>query len=250
MQYVSVSREGKVATVVLSRGKVNALNEEVVDELKTCFEHIAEDPDVAAVLLTGTGRFFSFGFDVPEFMNYSREDFAGFLTKFAVLYTYLYVFPKPLIAVINGHAIAGGCMLATACDYRIMVDGKAKISLNEVTFGSSVFAGSVEMLKSCTGTRNAEIILLTGAMYGADEALEVGLIDRKTSPDNLVQESNHIAQRFVQADLVAFLSIKKLLREKVSFDMKAREATSIKEFVDIWYSESMRERLKSIQIHG
>jgi len=66
------------------------------------------------VVLTGRDRFFSFGLDIPEFLSYSKPDFIRFVTKFADLYTYVFLYPKPVLAALNGHTIAGGCMLATA----------------------------------------------------------------------------------------------------------------------------------------
>jgi enoyl-CoA hydratase/carnithine racemase len=111
---------------------------------------LAADADVKAVVLSGKGNFFSFGLDVPEFLQYAKDDFIRFVTKFADLYTYIFVYPKPVIAALNGHTVAGGCMLATACDYRVMVSGKARISLNEIKFGSSLFPAALN-LKYCTG---------------------------------------------------------------------------------------------------
>ena len=107
-----------IATVRLERGKVNALNEQVVDELSSCLRGLESDPTVRGVLLTGTGKFFSFGFDIPEFLGAQREEFTGYLRKFTTLYRELFVHPRPVVAALNGHAVAGGCMLATACDVR------------------------------------------------------------------------------------------------------------------------------------
>jgi len=250
MEFVSVSIENGVAEVVLHRGKVNALNESVVEELKGCFQELEVDPETRAVILTAAGRFFSFGFDIPEFRNHTPEAFTRYLTKFADLYTYLFVYPKPVVAALNGHTIAGGAMLATACDHRIMIDGKAKISLNEISFGSSVFAGAVEMLKACVGHANAETILLSGEMYSADDALKLGLIHQKAPEQTFREEAMRVAQKFAKTDQQAFRSIKFLLRKPIAERMVPREAASIKEFVDIWYSESTRSQTERITIHS
>jgi enoyl-CoA hydratase/carnithine racemase len=158
MEFVLVSKDDGIATVTLSRRKVNALNEAVIEELNACLKELEGAADVRGVILTGRGKFFSFGFDIPEFLSLPKESFARYLTKFTDLYRYMFLYPKPLVAALNGHTIAGGCMLATACDYRLMISGKARISLNEITFGSSVFAGSVELLRYWTGDKNAQTI--------------------------------------------------------------------------------------------
>jgi enoyl-CoA hydratase/carnithine racemase len=248
MQFVEVSKEDGLAIVTLARGKVNALDEAVVDELRACFEALAADAQTRGVILTGRGKFFSFGFDIPEFLSYSPEDFTRYLTKFTGLYTYVFLHPKPVVAALNGHTVAGACMLATACDYRIMVEGKAKISLNEITFGASVFAGAVQMLRACVGHRNAETILCTGSMYSADEALGLGLIDKKTSEESLLEEAKRIAYELAQKDERPFGSIKRLLRKPIAEEMARREADSIKEFVDIWYSEETWKQVQEVKI--
>jgi Delta3-Delta2-enoyl-CoA isomerase len=164
---------------------------------------LAADSDTRAVILTGDGSFFSFGFDIPEFLGYSRESFAKFLQGFTGLYSYLFTYPKPVVAALNGHAIAGGCMLALACDYRIMVSGKAKISLNEISFGSSVFAGSVAMLQLLVGGKNAQAILYDAMMYSAETAAQLGMIDEVSSTESLMKDARELAQRMAGKDPAA-----------------------------------------------
>jgi enoyl-CoA hydratase/carnithine racemase len=244
-----VSKDGEIATATLSRGKVNALNEPMVEELTKSFEDLAIDNAVKSIIFTGTGKFFSFGFDVPEFLSYPKDDFVRYLEKFTNLYTDVFLFPKPIVAALNGHTIAGGCMLATACDFRLMVTGKARISLNEITFNSAVLAGSVEMLRYCVGSGNAQSILYSGAMYSAEQAFELGLVDQVSSEDALAEDARKVAQELAQKDSSAFRCTKHLLRKPVAEEMIRREKDAILEFVDIWYSEQTWENLKAIKIY-
>jgi 3,2-trans-enoyl-CoA isomerase len=248
MGHVNVSIGDTIATLILNRGKVNALNEAVVDELRALFGDLKSNNNVRGVILTGHGKFFSFGFDVPELYDYSPEDFTRYLRKFTGLYTDMFVFPKPLIAAVNGHAVAGGCMLATACDMRLMVGGKTKISLNEITFGSSVFAGSVDMLRFIVGSRNAEKILIGGKMMVADEAHSMRLVDKVVHESGLMNSATLVAGEMAAHDPRAFAGIKGLLRNPIAETMKAGEEQSIADFVEIWYSPETRESLKTVQI--
>ena len=250
MDFVCLSTNEGIAEVRLKRGKVNALNEPAVEEIDGCFHQIAADPEIKAVIFTGDGPFFSFGFDIPEFLSYSKESFLRFLTKFTNLYTYLFTYPKPLVAALNGHAVAGGCMLALACDYRVMVSGKAKISLNEITFGSSVFAGSVAMLKFLIGSKNAQAVLYDGAMYSARRPHNSGIIDRVSSDEEFWGVAREVARRLAAKDAAAFRSIKGLLRAPVANDMARKEQRSVQEFVDIWYSENTWRNLQAIKIRS
>jgi enoyl-CoA hydratase/carnithine racemase len=241
---------GDVAKVVLNRGKVNPINEPFTEELKQRFEELALDASVKAVVLTGRDKFFSFGLDIPEFLGYTKESFVRFVTKFADLYTYIFLFPKPVIAALNGHTVAGGCMLATACDYRIMVTGKSRISLNEINFGSSLFPGSAEMLKYCTGHRNAELVAYTGAMFSAEEGKQLGLVDDVVPEESLEEHAIKTAKEFARRYSPAFESIKMLLRHDTGEEMKKKDAHYRDEMVDIWYSEQTWKQLQNIKIHG
>jgi len=250
MEFINKAVNSQTAVIELHRGKVNALNGKVVKELRDIFKQLENDNDISAIILTGRGSFFSFGFDIPEFMDYSREAFREYLLSFTALYRYLFLYPKPIIAAINGHAIAGGCMLVTPCDYRIMVTGKSKISLNEITFGSSLFAGSIEILKFCTGQRNAEIIAGTGKMFTPDEAHKIGLVDEVVPPENLLPQAQKIAAEYGNRSGSAYRGIKHLLRGPLAISMEADEAASINDFIEIWYSDAMRIKLAQIKIHS
>ena len=248
MDFVRLSVADGIAEVKLERGKVNALNVAVVRELTTVFRRIAEDSAVRVAILTGGGKFFSFGFDIPEFLSYSRGAFTEYLVEFTALCRKMFSHPKPLVAAINGHAVAGGCMLAIACDARVMVSGKAKIGLNEIGFGSSVFAGSVRMLAYWIGERRAQQVLFGGGLHAAEDARELGLVDAVVAGPDLAGAARRAAIELAQKDPSAFRSIKGLLRRDWLEDMAARDAASIREFVDIWYSESTWRRLQGITI--
>jgi enoyl-CoA hydratase len=226
---------------------VNALNPAVVEELSAAFEALRGDGAARAVILTGSGKFFSFGFDIPEFLSYTREEFARFLTSFTTLYRTLFSYPKPLVAALNGHAVAGGCMLALTADVAIVAEGSAKVSLNEIGFGSSVFAGSTEMLQFRSGARASEV-LYSGAMYAPAEAQRRGLVSEVVAPESLLDRARAIAGDLAGKPAAAFASIKSLLRQPVADAMAAREAASIAEFVDIWYSEPTWTYLRNITI--
>ncbi len=250
MEYVFRTDSDGIARVVIRRGKVNAFNDAVIDEMSRTFGELAADPSVRAIILTGSGKFFSFGFDIPQFLGYERERFTRYLTNFTRLYREIFLHPKPVVAMLNGHTIAGACMVSTACDYRVMVSGKARISLNEINFGSSVFAGSAEMLKLLVGHRMAETVLLSGAMYSAEEALQMGLVDQVVSEEELEAETTKIAGEYAAKDPDAYRSIKALLRRAVAERMEQTERASIEEFVRIWYSEKTWARLQGKTIHG
>lgn len=248
MDFIEVQKGKGVATLILRRGKVNALNGTMVDQIRESLKALEGDPQSRSIVITGADKFFPFGFDIPEFLSFTKEQLTEYLTNFTDLYTYLFFYPKPVIAALNGHTIAGGCMLALACDYRVMVAGKARISLNEIGFGSSVLAGSTEMLRFWVGSTNATKILYSGFMYPAEEAKSIGLVDEVATEQGLMGVAFNIASGLASKYTPAFASIKSLLRRSIVEEMIRRERKSIEEFVNIWYSEETWANLQNIKI--
>ena len=249
MGLVNLQKSEGIATLVLSRGKVNAINGEVVEQLKGQLQSLEVDPEVRAIILTGSGKFFSFGFDIPEFLAFSKEQFKNYLHHFTGLYTQLFGYPKPVVAALNGHTIAGGCMLALACDQRVMVTGKARIALNEIGFGASLLAGATEMLRFAVGNSNATKILYSGALYSAEEALGLGLVDQVVPEPDLMDTARWRALEMGSKHPPAFAGIKNLLRAAVVEEMNRRENQSIEEFTEIWYSDPTWANLQEIKIY-
>jgi enoyl-CoA hydratase/carnithine racemase len=248
MDFIEAQKSDGIVTLMIKRGKVNALNNTVIDEMRVLLKAFERDPEVRSIILTGSGKFFSFGFDIPEFLSFTKGQFREYLVNFTDLYTYIFSYPKPVVAALNGHTIAGGCMLALACDHRVMVSGKARISLNEIGFGASVFTGITEMLRFWAGSANATEILFSGALYSAQEAKGMGLVHEVAGADALMAAARKTASGFASKYPPAFASIKSLLRRSIVEEMKRRERESIQEFVDIWYSETTWANIQNIRI--
>jgi len=248
MSFAPVTYEGKVAVVTMTRGKVNAFDATAIGELGAVVDELATDPRASAMVLTGQGKFFSFGFDVPQLLTYAPETLRDFLVGFNDLMHRLYLFPAPLVAAINGHATAGGCMLATTADYRVMAAEGAKISLNEINIGVPVFAGPTAILEATVGHRDAELVLSIGRMYSPDEALTIGLVDTLMPAEAVLESAIHVADDFAGRNPDAFGQIKRLLREPVADACRPRENAAIDRFIDVWFSERTQAQLREVQI--
>jgi Delta3-Delta2-enoyl-CoA isomerase len=135
-------------------------------------------------------------------------------------------------------------MLALTRDHRVMPAGNAKISLNEIGFGSSVFAGSTEMLRFWVGSANATTSLYSGAIYQAEEAKSLGLVHETSTEQDSAATVKNAASVLREKASPAFASIKSLLRKPVAEEMRRREATSMREFVEIWYSDATRTNMQ------
>ena len=117
METVSLEHHGRVALVRLQHGVTNALSPKLIHGLEAVFRRVKEDDAVNGLVLTGSNeKFFSIGFDIPELFEMNKDDFRGFYRLFNQTCLELFTLPKPTVAAITGHAIAGGCILALCCD--------------------------------------------------------------------------------------------------------------------------------------
>src|SRR5215831_4611541 len=170
------SRDNGVIVLRLDRPPANALDETLLTDLAASLDRVRDDDAVRAVVVTGTGKFLSGGFDLAA----PRRDAAA-VERMVDLYRdahlKLLTLPKPTIAMVNGHAIAGGLVIVLACDYRLGLDGDYRIGLNEVAIGASFPKTALEIVRLRLTHARASELLLGAAVYPASQALRLGVVD-------------------------------------------------------------------------
>jgi 3,2-trans-enoyl-CoA isomerase len=172
-----IDKEG-YTIIKMDRGKVNAINAEMLSELREVFHNLEEDDAVRGVILTGKPHFFSAGLDLIELIEYDQKQISDFFEALGALYTQLVRFPKPFISAITGHAPAGGCVLALTSDNRYMAEGeKYRIGLNEVAVNIQISQNLTEAYAFWMGDGRASRYLLEGKLLSGPEALSAGLVD-------------------------------------------------------------------------
>lgn len=180
----SEDHEGGVRTLTLDRPPANALDETLLGDLATALDAARTDTGVRALVLTGAGAFFSGGFDLGA----PRRD-AAQARAMQILYRDVHVallaFPKPTLAQLAGHAIAGGLILVLACDYRLGADGDYKVGLNEVAIGASFPSAALEIVRLRLAHARAAELLLGAALYPAAQAVRLGIVDELLPADRL-----------------------------------------------------------------
>lgn len=168
--------DGGVRVLRLDRPPANAIDETLLAALADALDRAREDAAVRAVVLTGSGAFFSAGFD---FAAPHRDDAAaaGMAARYRDVHAALLGFPKPTVAAMNGHAVAGGLVMVLACDYRLGIEGDHRIGLTELTVGAGFPLVAMEIVRlRLTHARAAEL-LLGAALYPASQALRLGVVD-------------------------------------------------------------------------
>ena len=181
-------RADGVRLLTLDRPPANAITPALLEDLTDALHTAREEDSVRAVVLTGEGRFFSAGLDIRGGIDFqalaSTEGTPA--DPFAALRMCMLAFlrfPKPTVAMVQGHAIAGGLVVALACDYRLGLDGDYRIGLNEVAIGASFPRGAFEVVRLRLSHQQASELLLGAAIYPASQGTRLGIVDELITAD-------------------------------------------------------------------
>lgn len=224
-----------VAIIKINRPEVlNALNREAMSELSTAIDVVGADNNIKVVIITGTGeKSFCAGADIRYVVNIDPIEAEKYATFIHGLLNKIENLEKPVIAVVNGYALGGGCELALACDIRI-ASSNAKIGQTEVTVGIPPGWGGTQRLLRIVGPAKTKELIYTGKMITAEEAEEIGLVNRvislsneadmpalptvsKQSSTNPQEEQQYEIQEKQRANELAKILNKKLIDESISF---------------------------------
>jgi methylglutaconyl-CoA hydratase len=209
--------EGRIATMTLNRpDKRNALNAAMVTALRSALDEAATDPHLRVVVLTGAGTVFSAGADLAALealQTASAEENLADSEHLAGLFRQLYLHPKPILARINGHALAGGCGLAAVCDFSVAAE-TARLGFTEVRIGFVPAIVSVFVLRKL-GETAARDLLLRGVTIGAAEAAAKGLITQAVPAAALDETVTALAQELARETSASAVQLTKRLLAQV-----------------------------------
>lgn len=245
LKMINIELSEDVGVLKLNRGVTNAINLELINEIAANLEKIRHDPEIHSVVFSSSNnKFFAIGFDIPELIELSQRDFEVFYRSYNRLCLDLYSFPKPTIAALTGHAIAGGCILALCCDYRIIVDGRKLMGLNEIKLGVPVPYPGDCILRQIVGPRIAQEITYTGDFYPSEELLQMGMVDKVLPLKQVLSESIEKAKFLGSLPQEAFTIIKRNRIEIVEAQILKYLAEKEQSFLKHWFSDEARKRLK------
>ena len=242
---ISVECHDTVAVVRLARDVTNALNLRFVQTLSQTLEHLKNALDTRSLVLASTNdKFFSIGFDIPHLFELSEDEFRVYYQAYNRVCLDLYTLPKPTVAAITGHAIAGACILALCCDYRLIAEGRKLMGLNEVKLGVPVPFPGDRILFHLVGTRHAREIMEMGEFYPSEELLQMGVVDQVLSLEQVVPTAIEKAAALGALPQEPFAMIKRNRVGPVESEILAQLEAKEQAFVDLWYADETRERLK------
>ncbi|MCA8943583.1 MAG: enoyl-CoA hydratase/isomerase family protein [Planctomycetes bacterium] len=184
--------DGNTTILRLEHGKANALDLELLQAVDEQLREF-EASDQRALVVTGTGSVFCAGVDLFRLLEGGDAYLAGFLTTLNACFRRLVSIEKPIVAAVNGHAIAGGCLLAIACDLRVMAEGRGKVGVTELFVGVPFPAIGLELLRAALAPRAFQDLTLTGRLCGADEAASLGLVHEVVATDGAMPRALELA---------------------------------------------------------
>jgi enoyl-CoA hydratase/carnithine racemase len=214
-QLIETRVEGGIVVVQLDRPPANALTADFLDEIDAAARRLAGDASVRAVVLRGYEKVFSGGMDLKALPSFDEAEQRAVVDGLNSCYGTLYAFPKPLVAVATGHAIAGGLFFILAADYRIGGEGRALFGLAEVRVGVSFPLAPLEIARAELTAPMARRLLLTGQPVTMSEALAGGIVDEVVAPDQAEARAIEKAREMARSPAEAYAAIKRQIRGAV-----------------------------------
>jgi enoyl-CoA hydratase/carnithine racemase len=236
---VADDRSGGVRVLTLHRPPANAIDESLLIDLAAALEAARADDRVRALVLTGAGAFFSGGFD---FAAPRRDDAAApeLYALYRDTHVALLTFPKPTVTMLNGHAVAGGFVLALACDYRLGLDGDYRVGLNEVAVGAAFPCAAFEIVRLRLPHARASELLLGAALYPAAQAPRLGLVDELLPADTFEPTVLRRAARLAGLPREAYAHAKAALVAEAAARIAAETPDEALQTMAVWLAPESR----------
>ena len=227
----------------LAHGKASALDVELLRAIDDAFAR-EEESAARAVVLTGTGSIFSAGVDLLRVLEGGSAYLAEFLPALDACLRRLLAFEKPLVAAINGHAIAGGFVMACAADRRLLARGKATYGAPELAVGVPFPPSALELVRLGCPPNALREIVLESWIFGGDDCLARGLVDELIQPEALLDQAIDRAERLGSPPARSFAITKRLLR-RPALERLEREGSRSEENLDAWASDEVQAAIRA-----
>ncbi len=202
---------GPITIVRMARGKGNALDVDLVEALLDALDRL-ERGAARAGIITGQGSIFCAGVDMPALVEGGPDYVRRFVPLLQRGFERLATFPKPLVAAVNGHAIAGGAIIMLACDQRLLVRGTSRVGLTEVRVGVQFPVWALEIARFATPAQHFSTLICTGRTWQPEEALPRGLVDELVEPERLLDRACEVAEEMTAIPPTNFTATKLAVR--------------------------------------
>ena len=209
---IDVARHGRIALVTLRWPPANALNIELTEEIATVFQDLGRDDEVKSVVLTGHGKSFCAGVDLKIVPTFGQGDQRRMVQALNRAFCSVYACPVPVVGAINGHAIAGGLVLALCCDWRIAAEAPFLVGLTEVRVGVPYPVAAMEVARHELRPDVARRLVLFGQNMASAAAVDAAVFDEAVDAGALLQRALAKAEEFAALPRSSFAQTKRQLR--------------------------------------
>jgi len=220
---------------------VQALDVEFLEEVAAALDAVERSP-ARAVVLTGTGGSFSAGVDLFRVLEGGAAYASRFVPLLDAVLRRLFVFPRPVVAALNGHAIAGGMLLACACDRRILAAGRGRVGVPELRVGVPFPPVGLELLRFAVGTRKTRALAYGGETSSGEDALRLALVDELVPAETLLDRARAVATDLASIPISAFAPTKLQLRQPA---LDAADRQDANQIAEIWSTPASAAAIRS-----
>jgi enoyl-CoA hydratase/carnithine racemase len=248
-EFVRLEVEDGVGTIRLDRPKMNALSVQVQEEIRAAALEATERDDVRAVVLYGGERVFAAGADIKEMQDMSYPDMVDRSAPLQSALTAVARIPKPVVAAITGYALGGGLELALCADVRVCADD-AKVGQPEILLGIVPGAGGTQRLPRLVGPAKAKDIIFTGRHVRADEALQIGLVDRVVPAADVYATARTWAGQFTSGPAYALRAAKEAVDRGLEVDLDTGLHIERVQFAGLFATEDRAVGMRSFVEEG
>lgn len=241
-QNVTVQKENGIALITINRPKVlNALNTDTLNELKAAVLDAGADESIKVLIITGAGeKAFVAGADIVQMRDLSVLEGRKMTMLGQDVFNIIENLDKPVIAAVNGFALGGGCELAMSCDIRV-ASQNAKFGQPEVNLGIIPGYAGTQRLARLIGKGRAKYYIYTGYMFTAEEAFQMGLVNKVVRPEELLDECKTIAQTIMSKAPVAIMMAKKAINHGLDMDLNSGVAYEAEAYTTTFATEDRVE---------
>jgi len=239
---IDMTQHGAVAILRLTHRKANAQDIELCQSITAHMSRLEASP--GAVVLTGDGTVFSAGVDLVRLLNEGVEYLHAFLPALTAMFEAVFFHPRPVVAAVNGHAIAGGCVLACAADRRLMARGAARIGVPELLVGVAFPTLALEIMRVAADPRRFEELIYGGGTVSPEEGAALGLVNEIVEPANLLDRAVAAAEKLLTVPPDVFALTKRQIRQPVLERVERARASFEPAVRGIWTSAGAREAVR------
>ena len=242
--------EDGILIMEFSEGKNNTITEKTISDIRRIVEKVNTDDSLKGIVLTGKGKIFSAGFDLPMFLGFENiDEIIQFFNEAEDVLTEFFMCRKPVVSAINGAAVAGGLIFAMATDYRIIKNHpKIKVGMSEIKIGLGLSIAQTEIMRfGFDSNLKFREIIYNGQLYEVNQALEKGIVDEIAEEDQLMERAKTVIKSWIDNPGRAFMMLKHAYRKPHADNIRKRlTEENWQEGFNIFFDKDTRAALEMV----